>query len=376
MKTTLLEYLRNSTLVPFALRIALWLLSPVFRLIFALTFGRLDPQELYRNSLALVSEPGNRVGVFRLLWRGWHYRIFERPGVVAGQHDAPYMLRIYLLKSEDARTFRSGDPGPYLHYFFRSDADRDLHNHPWQWALSLILRGEYREHTDWGAEDYRAGSTNMLLAGTFHRVELPRRCGFAAGSPVDRSFLTYHGADSLPEQGAWTLFLAGPKHDAGWGFSDEETGEFVPAAEYHAEKARRAQIQADLSRAPLRAPLHGSIQARPGFRERARELSRAMGPYQPNDAAVSLAELVASMPSIPAPPLRVPSAGYEPPPDPFLFAAPLVIPVFVDCDQCEGTGETEDCRPCEEAPVGETSEIGPCESCDGSGTVPLEPEHA
>jgi hypothetical protein len=351
MKTTILEYMRHSTLVPLLLRLALWALGPVLRILFACTFGRLDPQELYRRSLSLTSEPFNRIGVFRLLGKGWHYRIFERPGAEYGS--LPFMLRIFLWGAPD----RSGEPGPYLHYFYRSDADRDLHNHPWNWALSLILRGEYREHSDWGTEDFKAGSTNMLLAGTFHRVELPRLYDNPRGllgdigEPLELpGYESDHGlylGPICPEQGCWTLFLAGPRHDAGWGFADEDTGEFIPAAEYHAEKARRAQIQADLKRAPLRQY---------GIR---RNGSGPLRPAWSPEPEQSLAELVASMPPIGTPPVPSDLA--------------LTIPVFVDCDQCEGAGEIGwDASNENEIHV----EMRDCEACDGSGTVPLEPEPA
>ena len=34
----------------------------------------------------------------------------------------------------------------YLHHFLRSDDDRALHDQPW-WNLSILLDGEYTEHT-------------------------------------------------------------------------------------------------------------------------------------------------------------------------------------------------------------------------------------
>ena len=33
----------------------------------------------------------------------------------------------------------------YLHRFERPDNDRHLHNHPWPWAVSLVLTGGYDE---------------------------------------------------------------------------------------------------------------------------------------------------------------------------------------------------------------------------------------
>lgn len=41
----------------------------------------------------------------------------------------------------------SGSPGPnlYLHRFLRPDEDGELHNHPWRWAVSVMLAGGYAE---------------------------------------------------------------------------------------------------------------------------------------------------------------------------------------------------------------------------------------
>lgn len=58
----------------------------------------------------------------------------------------------------------------YLHQFVASDPDRGKHDHPWPWAVSLILSGWYWEET-------RAGRVmrrwlNFLVGDTFHRVVL------------------------------------------------------------------------------------------------------------------------------------------------------------------------------------------------------------
>lgn len=94
----------------------------------------------------------------------------------------------------------------YLHRFNRPDLDRELHNHPWAWAVSLILRGGYIEERNVGerattVRRLRPGMLNVIKQNTFHRVlEL---CG--------------------PE--VWTLFFSGPKVDT-WGFKDFATGSF------------------------------------------------------------------------------------------------------------------------------------------------------
>lgn len=122
----------------------------------------------------------------------------------------------------------------YLHRFHRSDDDEALHNHPWKWALSLVLSGGYLEERkvndsgwkcsvepscecgdpDWVTDRVvRPGRLNVLLSSTFHRVDL------------------------LSNE-SWSLFIAGPKTQS-WGFWDRWTGRYTPWREYI--EAKRAQ---------------------------------------------------------------------------------------------------------------------------------------
>ena len=85
----------------------------------------------------------------------------------------------------------------YLHQFMRSDDDRALHDHPW-WNVSLLLDGEYIEHTmpQGGVnvrKRYGAGDLKFRTARYAHRVEL------IDGKPY------------------WSLFITGPKYRT-WGF--------------------------------------------------------------------------------------------------------------------------------------------------------------
>jgi hypothetical protein len=104
----------------------------------------------------------------------------------------------------------------YLHRFHRPDNDRELHNHPWPWAVSLILSGGYLEqrfakpHSGLGHLRWlRAGSLNVLTADTFHRIlELD-------GEP-------------------WTLFVVARKVQP-WGYYITGRG-FVPWRQHEAEK--------------------------------------------------------------------------------------------------------------------------------------------
>lgn len=143
----------------------------------------------------------------------------------------PYLSRFYLFGAPERGSFdANGDPKPearlprglglYVHRFHRSDEDRELHNHPWQWALSLVLAGGYVEERriEGGAIRTRVvgpGSLNYITADTFHRVD-------------------------LIDEDAWTLFLVGPRVGS-WGFWDRVSGAFIPWREF-LERKRRARF--------------------------------------------------------------------------------------------------------------------------------------
>lgn len=130
--------------------------------------------------------------------------------------DAPtwYLGRIYLWDS-----FRKRLPGVFLHRFFASDGDRELHNHPWEWAYSLVLTGGYWEEIlqngkiTWTKQ--LPGSVHRIDANTFHRVKL-----------FDET------------KGCWTLFVAGPRLQE-WGFIDLETKRF----ETHRQRELRRKAE-------------------------------------------------------------------------------------------------------------------------------------
>lgn len=82
--------------------------------------------------------------------------------------------------------------GVRLHHILRSDAGRDLHDHPWDF-VSLLLHGQYTEIREAGSagQVYGAGSILFRKAETCHRLVLD--------APV------------------WTLVLCGPLRRE-WGF--------------------------------------------------------------------------------------------------------------------------------------------------------------
>lgn len=100
--------------------------------------------------------------------------------------------------------------GLYVHKFHRSDADGELHNHPFKWSLAFVIAGGY-------IEERRKGSTVIT------RIVRPLSFNWI-------SLRDFHRVD-LIEKDAWTLFLVGPKA-ASWGFWNRDTLRYTPWREF------------------------------------------------------------------------------------------------------------------------------------------------
>lgn len=105
--------------------------------------------------------------------------------IIRSPQGTPYLERYHLLRLP-------GIGRLYLHRFLASDPDRGLHDHPWPWAISLLLAGAYREIRPGGARRRGPASIALIRGHERHRV-------------------------LLEEREAWTLFAHGPK-TKGWGF--------------------------------------------------------------------------------------------------------------------------------------------------------------
>lgn len=116
--------------------------------------------------------------------------------------DADY-LRRYVLWGATGLDPQSLDDGKalgshagYVHRIYREDADRHLHDHPWQWGAAVILSGGYEEQRAEGdrlvLRSYRVGDLNILKPGDFHRI-------------------------TMVLENTWTLFLCG-RVTNDWGF--------------------------------------------------------------------------------------------------------------------------------------------------------------
>jgi hypothetical protein len=84
--------------------------------------------------------------------------------IITGVSGEPYLERIFLKDYPDG----SKD---MLHIIYRSDDDRDMHDHPFNFE-SRIIRGRYINHMKTGSVTYGEGQTNIMRAEDAHRLEV------------------------------------------------------------------------------------------------------------------------------------------------------------------------------------------------------------
>lgn len=96
--------------------------------------------------------------ITRLLW------LLSFWETIIGKDKLPYLRRYHIFK---CRWFNI-----YVHQIFRSDEDRDLHDHPWNFT-SIIMLGAYLEETLDGSRLYTAGSIVRHQAEDAHRLVIP-----------------------------------------------------------------------------------------------------------------------------------------------------------------------------------------------------------
>ena len=124
----------------------------------------------------------------------------------------PYLTRWYVYpgkpRTEDDAVTPKGRFAVFIHYFHRSDDDREQHNHPWSKSMAIILKGGYREERGDYVRTYTPGMINVIGKDDYHRVDL-----------------------LYPDKGSWSLFIAG-RNVGSWGFKDAKTGTHIPWREY------------------------------------------------------------------------------------------------------------------------------------------------
>lgn len=131
----------------------------------------------------------------------------------------PYLTRWYLWprgprtkdkpKGADDDAVTPDSPlAVFIHFFHRSDKDRDQHNHPWAKSWALILKGGYIEERGDKKRVFYPGMVNVITKDDYHRVDL-----------------------LYPQRGSWSLFVAG-RNVGSWGFKDRASGKHVHWRDY------------------------------------------------------------------------------------------------------------------------------------------------
>lgn len=138
--------------------------------------------------------------------------------VIRRRDDSLYLTRYYISHSTDSKYL----PGIYIHCFHSSDQDLELHDHPWEKAMAIILSGSYREEVRQD-DNYvlsrimRPGNINYIKGDTFHRVDL-------ASSRV------------------WTLFISWNKKED-WGFWNRHTNKYTQWEEFEKQKKNKPNLR-------------------------------------------------------------------------------------------------------------------------------------
>lgn len=144
---------------------------------------------------------------------GWAYTIKDEQG-------NPYLSRVLLPRM---RLPFIGSFRPMLHKFHRPDKDKDLHNHPWSWAKSIVLTGGYFEERLTGRKLICDCGLPRCRDVYKHLTETKLVTRFNALTDKD-----YHRVKEVAKD-TFTLFISGPRTQD-WGFM--VNGKHVPWKTY------------------------------------------------------------------------------------------------------------------------------------------------
>ncbi|WP_439885805.1 hypothetical protein ACTACK_12885 [Pseudomonas syringae] len=104
-----------------------------------------------------------------------------------------------------------------VHHIMRPDADRDLHDHPWD-ARTVILRGSYTEERLEPCETAdllkRDADLRWVPGYEIHRLAIRTR---QAGDTAQLKHGEYHRIDEVSPGGVYTLFITS-RWKGDWGF--------------------------------------------------------------------------------------------------------------------------------------------------------------
>lgn len=141
-------------------------------------------------------------------------------------HLPGYMNRYWLFNAYDSKDGKPATPISWLpsirvHHILRPDEDRHLHDHPWD-ARTIILKGGYVEEKLCA---YGVAADGQFYERTAPSIRLP-------GDTTPIRFGEFHSIMTVPEAGAWTMFITF-RYRGVWGFLVD--GRKVPWREYKAQ---------------------------------------------------------------------------------------------------------------------------------------------
>lgn len=134
----------------------------------------------------------------------------------------------------------------YLHRFVADDADEWVHDHPWSWAIAIVLTGGYREERLRWFDADSGWESDMRQIGGWRRVNIIRGADF------------HRIVKTRPE--TWTLFIHGPRVKS-WGFLQRKQGKggtqhaAVYDQPYDVTQSIGWEMRAPLGRNADRAPM-------------------------------------------------------------------------------------------------------------------------
>jgi hypothetical protein len=107
--------------------------------------------------------------------------------VIVNCDHEPYLLRWYVLRTKRVAVF--------IHKFIRSDEDRALHDHPWDFLVIPVWRG-YIEHSEamWGPPRFPIGVSRRvypLISARYRKGEYRHRVELIGGRPAWSVFVRF-----------------------------------------------------------------------------------------------------------------------------------------------------------------------------------------
>jgi hypothetical protein len=124
----------------------------------------------------------------------------------------------------------------FLHKFFRSDNDRELHDHPWDFTSIILWRG-YREETEDASCAVCRRLAEIGKEGLHHTV-VKRKW---PGAILHRKAEHRHRVQLIDDKPSWSLFFTTFKKRS-WGFWRD--GNFIPWRHFISKKCEDQNGQA------------------------------------------------------------------------------------------------------------------------------------